>query len=46
MNKIRYWKRIAEYCDIIYRHSTGIFQTRAFHILTDINDYLFNLEED
>ena len=44
MDKIRYWKRISEYCDIIYRNSKGNIQTRAFNIACEIGDYLFNLE--
>lgn len=46
MNKIRYWKRIAQYCEIVYRHTKGNIQTRAYYILGDINDYLYNLEDD
>ena len=46
MNKIRYWKRILEYCNIIYRNSKGNVLTRAFSMICMINDHLFNLEED
>ena len=46
MNKIRYWKRIGEYCNIIYHKSKGNIQTRAFNICCEIFEHLDNLEND
>ena len=46
MNKIRYWKRIGEYCNIIYHYSKDVFvMNRAYNMVLEIDDYLFNLEE-
>jgi len=48
MNKKRYWKKQLYNANIIYQKTVdnrdGVF-TRAFNIVCEINDYLFNLEE-
>ena len=47
MNKIRYWKRIGEYCNIIYHCSkTEGVMTRAYNMCLEIYDYIDNLEEN
>jgi len=46
MNKKRYWKKQAYNTDLIYHNSyndRGVFK-RAFNMLCEINDYLFELE--
>lgn len=50
MNKIRYWKKQYYNALMIYRNTinnrkSDIF-TRAYNILGEIGDYLFNLEDD
>ena len=46
-NKIKYWSKKLYLFDFIYRNSkTFKIFNRAFNLVFEINDYLFNLEDD
>ena len=47
MNKIKYWSKKLYLFDFIYRNSPNDkILRRAFNLICEINDYLYNLEED
>lgn len=49
MNKIRYWRKQLYNANMVYREASQRPQyanALAFCMVCEINDYLFNLEED
>ena len=49
MNKKRYWMKQSYSANLLYQNTytarNGVFE-RAYNMLCEINDYLFNLEDE